>query len=173
MLLPHKLFKPRVDSADMALAAIGSLADEFDASLISTGSRFATFSRELCAFVVSEEGKVRYSARSARLREAKGWIRPGSSLPTDSYSARVRSGETPSGVEDAEPDSWFEDWSRDAALFEDALHLGQWDQTLTLLWFDDDRMAAPAPERKQWDEDSYRLRELDGVLPWPSGKKRR
>jgi hypothetical protein len=173
LLLPYQLFKPCVDSADMAMAAIGSLADEFDASLISTGSRFATFSRELCAFVVSEGGKVRYSARSTLLREAKGWIRPGSPLPTDSYSARVRSGEKPSGVEDAEPDLWFEDWARDGALFEDALHLGQWDQTLTLLWFDDDRLAAPAPERKQWDEDSYTLCELDGVLPWPSGKKRR
>ncbi len=173
LLLPFKLFKPRVDSADRAIAAIGGLADEFDASLISTGSRFATFSRELCAFVVSEGGKVRYSARSTRLREAKGWIRPGSPLPTDSYSARVRSGEKPSGAEDAEPDSWFEDWSREGALFEDALHLGQWDQTLTLLWFDEDELGTAAPERKQWDEDAYRLRELDGVLPWPSGKKRR
>ncbi|MBB4261569.1 ImmA/IrrE family metallo-endopeptidase [Bradyrhizobium sp. CIR3A] len=173
LLLPHQLFKPRVDSADMSIAAVSSLADEFDASLISTGSRFATFSRELCAFVVSEGGKIRYSARSTRLREAKGWIKPGSPLPTDSYSARVRAGERPTVAEDADPDSWFEDWERDGALFEDVLHLGQWDQTLTLLWFDDEQMSAPAPERKQWDEDSYRLRELDGVLPWPSGKKRR
>ncbi|MGY3618081.1 C-terminal helicase domain-containing protein [Bradyrhizobium sp. USDA 10063] len=39
--------------------------------------------------------------------------------------------------------------------------------------FDDEQLSAPTPERKQWDEDSYRLRELDGVLPRPSGKKRR
>ncbi|WP_271609436.1 hypothetical protein [Bradyrhizobium sp. CCBAU 21359] len=56
----------RVDSAGTGLAAIGELADEFDASLLSTGSRFTTFSRELCALVVSEGGKIRYSARSAR-----------------------------------------------------------------------------------------------------------
>jgi hypothetical protein len=82
-------------------------------------------------------------------------------------------GEKPSASEDADPDSWFENWAPDGALFEDALHLGQWDQTLTLLWFDDEHLAAPAPKRKQWDEDAYRLRELDGILPWPSGKKRR
>ena len=110
LLLPYQLFKPRVDSADMGLAAIGELADEFDASLLSTGSRFATFSRELCAFVVSEGGKIRYSARSARLRQAKGWIRPGMPLPADSYSVRVRAGESLSGPEEAEPDAWFEDW---------------------------------------------------------------
>ncbi|MGO4511093.1 ImmA/IrrE family metallo-endopeptidase [Bradyrhizobium sp. 2TAF36] len=173
LLLPYKLFKPRVDSADMGLSAIGALADEFDASLQSTGSRFATFSRELCAFLVSEGGKISYSARSPRLREAKGWIRRGMPVPADSYSARVRAGEGLSSPEEAEPDQWFEDWQRDGVLIEDTLHLGQWDQTLTLLWFDDDELAPPAPERKQWDEDSFRLRELDGVLPWPGRSKRK
>jgi hypothetical protein len=173
LLLPYQLFKPRVDGADMGLASVSELADEFDASLISTGSRFATFSRDLCAFVVCEGGKIRYSARSARLREAKGWIRPGSPLPSESYSARVRAGERLSTPEEAEPDHWFEDWERDGVLLEDTRHLAQWDQTLTLLWFDDEQLAPPAPERKQWDEDSYRLRELDGVLPWPGRSKRK
>jgi hypothetical protein len=173
LLLPYQLFKPRVDGADMGLASVSELADEFDASLISTGSRFATFSRDLCAFVVSEGGKIRYSARSARLREAKGWIRPGSPLPSESYSARVRAGERLSTPEEAEPDHWFEDWERDGMLLEDTRQLAQWDQTLTLLWFDDEHLAAPAPEHKKWDEDSYRLRELDGVLPWPGRSKRK
>ena len=173
LLLPYKLFKPRVDAADMALASISSLADEFEASLISTGSRFATFSRELCAFVVSEGGKIRYSARSTGLREAKGWIRPGSSLPSDSYSARVRAGERLSGVEEAEPEQWFEDWERAGSLFEDTRHLGQWDQTLTLLWFDDEEIQPRASEQRRWDEETYGLRELDGVLPWPGRRRRK
>jgi len=105
------------------------LADEFDASLLSTGSRFATFSRELCAFVLSEGGKVRYSARSPQLRDAKAWIRPSSPLPADSYSARLRAGGTISGPEEAEPVEWFEDWDRDGTLCEDALYIAQWDQT--------------------------------------------
>lgn len=173
LLLPYKLFKPRVDASDMGLASISALADEFDASLISTGSRFATFSRELCAFVISESGKVRYSARSAQLRDAKAWIRPGSLLPADSYSARVRAGETMSGPEEVEPDKWFEGWERDGSLYEDTRHLGQWDQTLTLLWFDDEDLLPPASERKRWEEETYGLRELDGVLPWPGRRKRR
>jgi hypothetical protein len=173
LLLPYKLFKPRVDAADMAISAISSLADEFDASLISTGSRFATFSREICAFVVSEGGKVRYSARSARLREARGWITPGLSLPTDSYSARIREGERSSGAEDADPGQWFENWQLDGSLVEDAIHLRHYDQTLTLLWFADEELPSPATEKKVWDDDKYLLRELDGDLRWPSGKKRR
>jgi IrrE N-terminal-like domain len=173
LLLPYQLFKPRVDSADMGLSGIGELADEFDASLLSTGSRFATFSRAPCAFVVSEGGKIRYSARSARLRQAKCWIRPGMPLPPDTYSARIRAGEGLSSPEEAEPHQWFENWQGDGVLFEDTRHLGQWDQTLTLLWFDEEELAPPAAKRKQWDEDSYRLRELDGVLPWPGRSKRK
>jgi Zn-dependent peptidase ImmA (M78 family) len=173
LLLPHKLFKPRVDAADMGFAAISDLAEEFDASLMSTASRFATFSRELCAYVLSENGKVRYSARSTSLRDAKAWIRPGMDLPSDSYSARVRSGAAPNGPEEAEPDQWFEDWDRDGALYEDVRHLGQWDQTLTLLWFDDEDLPPPPAERKRWEEDTYGLRELDGNLPWPGKSKRR
>jgi hypothetical protein len=173
LLLPHRLFKPRVDAADMGLAAIGALADEFDASLISTGSRFATFSKDLCAFVLTEGGKVRYSSRSAQLRDARAWIKLGSALPTGSYSARVRAGEMPSGPEEAEPDEWFEDWERDGSLYEDVLHFEQWDQTLTLLWFDEEDLPPPPSERKRWEEDNYGLRELDGNLPWPGRSKRR
>jgi hypothetical protein len=173
LLLPHKLFKPRVDAANMSFAAISDLSDEFDASLISTGSRFATFSREPCAFVISESGKVRYSSRSASLRTAKAWIKPGINLPTDSYSARVRAGSTPSSPEDADPGQWFEDWDGDGSLYEDVRHLGQWDQTLTLLWFDEEDLAPPAAETTRWTEDARLLRELDGNLPWPGRSKRK
>ena len=146
--------------ADMGLAAVNALADEFDASLISTGSRFATFSREPCAFVLSEGGKVRYCARSAALRDAQAWIKSGSTMPAGSYSARVRAGENPTGPEEAAHEEWFEDWERDGALHEDVLHLDRWDQTLTLLWFEDDDIPPPRAERKQWEERSYGRNQL-------------
>ncbi|HEY1631874.1 MAG TPA: ImmA/IrrE family metallo-endopeptidase [Rhizomicrobium sp.] len=173
LLLPYRLFKPRVDTAEIRFVAISRLAEEFDASLISTGSRFATFSREMCAFVLSEEGEVRYSARSPQLRDAKGWIKAGMSLPDDSYSARLRAGEEASGPEDAEATEWFVDWERDGALQEDAIHIAQWDQTLTLLWFDDDDLPPLRADRARWEEDTQGLRELDGVLPWPGRKRRK
>lgn len=173
LLLPYKLFKPRVDSAEMGIAAISGLADEFDASLVSTGSRFATFSRDLCGFVLSENGRVRYSARSANLRNAGAWVKPGSQLPANTYSARVRAGERPTGPEEAEPDEWFEDWDRDGSFYEDAIHLDAWDQTLTLLWFEDEDVPVQRHDHKQWEEKTYGLRELDGELSWPGKKKRR
>lgn len=172
LLLPYRQFKPRVDACDVGFGAIDTLADEFDASTVATGSRFATFSRDLCAFIISESGTVRYCARSAPLRNVNGWIRPGSPMPSASYAARVRKGEAPSGPEEADPDMWFENWERDGTLYEDTRHLDQWDQTLTLLWFGEDELPPPPPDRKKWEEETYGLRELDGNLPWP-GKHRR
>jgi hypothetical protein len=93
-------------------------------------------------------------------------------MPVDSYSARLRAGERPSSPEEAEPKQWFEDWECDGSLYEDARHFGHWDQTLTLLWFDDEELVATA-ERKRWDEEKHGMRELDGVLPWPSRTKRK
>ena len=173
LLLPYKLFKPLVDKADMGMSAVNTLSNDFDASLVSTGSRFATFSRELCAFVLSENGKVRYSARSASLRDARAWIKPGSAMPAGSYSTRVRAGEHPTGPEESTPDEWFDDWERDGKLYEDAVHLNKWDQTLTLLWFDDDDTPSPKVERKWQAKQSEGLQELDGNLPWPSRRRRR
>jgi hypothetical protein len=94
-------------------------------------------------------------------------------VPASSYSARVRAGENPTGPEEAAPEEWFEDWERDGALYEDVLHLDRWDQTLTFLWFEHDDIPPPRPERRSWEEQSDGLRELDGILPWPGGKKRR
>lgn len=173
LLLPYKLFKPCVDRADISIAAINALSDDFDASLVSTGSRFATFSRQPCAFVLSEGGKVRFSARSASLRDARGWIKPASTVPSASYSARVRLGELPTGPEEAAADEWFDDWERDGTLYEDVVYLSRWDQTLTLLWFEENSFPSSRIDRKQLEEQSYGLAELDGILPWPGRSRRR
>ncbi len=60
---------------------------------------------------------------------------------------------------------------------EEARHFEKWDQTLTLLWFEDEEVPPPKrgtgrdPEIEE-DEDVL-LKELDGALSWPTGKRRR
>jgi hypothetical protein len=51
-------------------------------------------------------------------------------------------------------------------------HISAWDQTLTLIWFEDEAIRPEAPERRLTYENDG-LSELDGTLPWPGGKKRR
>lgn len=171
LLLPYKLFKPLVEKTDISLAAVDDLAGRFAASNMATGSRFAALIRTACAFVLSEQGKVRYASRSTALREAKAWIPARMALPQGSVSERLRAGGTCNGPEEIEADIWFNDWNRGGTLLEDARHLKQWDQTVALLWFEDEEVPPPKRDSREREEEEG-LRELDGVLPWP-GKKRR
>jgi hypothetical protein len=160
-----------VENVDISLSAVDDLAERFLASSMATGSRFATLVSAPCAFVLSEQGKVRYASRSTALRQANAWILPRMGLPQGSLSERVRAGGISDGPEEIETDLWFNDWDRGGVLLEDARHLKPWDQTLTLLWFEDEEMPPPKREHLQGLE-GRGLRELDGILPWP-GKKRR
>lgn len=172
LLLPPRLFKPLADRAEIGFTAIDVLADRFVASRTATGSRFATVIGIPCAFVISEEGKVRYASRSAPLREAKAWIEPRCDLPEDSVSRRARSGEIVGEADEVAADIWFSDWRRGGVLVEEARHLSRWDQTLTLLWFEDEELPPPARGSRE-DEEELGLKELDGILPWPGKKRQR
>jgi Zn-dependent peptidase ImmA (M78 family) len=173
LLLPFKLFKPMVDKADFSLAEIDRLANEAEASVLATGSRFAAFTGTPCVFVFAENGKVRYCSRSTTLRAANAWIPPRMELPEGSLARRVRGGAANDGAEEVEADIWFEDWTRGDALMEDARHVAKYDQTIVLLWFEDDNVPPPREGRREREVDEFGLAELDGVLPWPGGKKRR
>lgn len=172
LLLPYTLFKPEVDSSDPGFATLQDLADRFDTSLTATGSRFAAVTSALCAFVLTEGGEIRYAARSPALREAGAWIQPRSALPRNSVSARIRAGTPDTETHEIDADEWFTDWTRGGLVLEEARHLMQWDQTLTLLWFDEDE-PPPAPSRTVRYDEEAGLQELDGILPWPSKRRRR
>jgi Zn-dependent peptidase ImmA (M78 family) len=173
LLLPYKLFKPLVDKSDISLSAVDGLAKDFVASSMAAGSRFATFIRAPCAFVLSEQGKVRYASRSAALRDANAWVQPRLALPKGSVCERLRAGGTCNGPEETDADIWFTNWERGGVLLEDARHLAQWDQTVALIWFEDEEVPAPPQDRHKREEDESGLAELDGVLPWPGRKRRK
>ncbi len=172
LLLPYKLLKPRVDKSCISLSAVDGLAKDFVASTMATGSRFATLASAPCAFVLSEQGKVRHAARSKALREANAWVQPRLALPKGSVCERLRAGGTCDGPEETDADIWFSNWERGGILLEDARHLAQWDQTIALLWFEDEQVQAPSQNHRACEEEEFGLAELDSILPW-SGKKRR
>jgi hypothetical protein len=173
LLLPYRLFKPVAEKELISLATVDALAGRFVASITATGSRFATVVSTPCAFVLSEQGKVRYASRSTSLRAANAWIPPRTDLPDGSASARVRAGDACKGSEEIAADVWFSEWERGGVLLEEARHLDRWDQTLTLLWFEDEEVPPPA-KREGWerDEEDELLPELDGNLRWSSKQRR-
>ncbi|HEX4826341.1 MAG TPA: ImmA/IrrE family metallo-endopeptidase [Candidatus Polarisedimenticolaceae bacterium] len=180
LLLPYKSFQPAAVESSTGLAAVDALADRFLASTTATGSRFASVVTTPCAFVLSEHGKIRYASRSKSLIDASAWIPPRTDLPRGTLSHRAHAG-GPMDREEVDAAVWFSNWERGGKLLEEARYLDQWDQTLTLLWFDDDEVP-PLKRRARDDDDAVGLREdeeelglqeLDGHLPWPGKKRRR
>lgn len=172
LLLPFHVFRQRVEDTEIGFTGVDDLAGRFQASRTATGSRFAAVCDRPCAFVLAHQDVVRYASLSNSLREGGAWVRPGIKIPQASLAARLRkcSGDGPIEVPASD---WFDDWNCPGLLLEDARYLPRWDQTLSLLWFEDDEIPRRLdPDGGEAGEEPA-LRELDGILPWPGRKKRR
>jgi hypothetical protein len=186
LLLPAVLFKPAAEAAPIGFASIDALAKTFEASVTATGSRYADSVTTPCAFVLSHQGKVVYASRSKALRDARAIIPRHMELPCASISALSRAG-TSSTTGEIDAADWFDAWERGGTLLEESRHLSQWDQTLTLIWFESEQVPSLEPTRKarRWasegretldsreEDDEFGLRELDGQLRWPGRSRRR
>lgn len=168
LLLPVSLFRPALLKRAMDVASLHDLAEQFEASLLATGSRMVAFSPEPCAFVVSQGGKVKYAFRSASLRSTKLWIPSDVALPETSYSAQLRKDPAHAGPFELDADVWFDN-ADGGTVVEDAIFDASRDQVLTLLFLDSEDMPEPTRDGPiRQDEEDTGLKELDGHLPWPS-----
>lgn len=171
-LLPYHLFKHDVGDTDVSLDAIRALAEKYESSLTATASRFAANALVPCAFVLSEAGRIRYVARSKSMQDLNMWVAPGRVLPPQSVACRLCHDSTDQeGFDELPTDIWFDRHAKSSQLLsEESMVLREWDQCITLLWFDE--MAQPATERVSSDDDVL-LEELDGTLTWPTKRRRK
>ena len=173
-LLPYDLFARQVADTDISLDAVKSFAKEYKASLTATGSRFALNANDPCAFVLSENGWIRYVSRSEYLKELKGWINFNVPVPHGSVAQRLmQDGSRIEEYDQLPTDVWFDRGVRNRPVVtEEAILLREWNRCLSLIWFDEG--VKPLPERWEEDEgDRPLLEELDGTPPWPSKSRRR
>ncbi len=175
-LLPYDSFAKEVADTDISLDAVRFLAAKYKASLTTTGSRFAVNANEPCAFVLSEDGCIRYVSRSKHLNELKGWINFNIPVPQGSVAQRLIETRGGSEIEDyaeVPSDVWFDGGIKNRPLVaEEAILLREWNQCLSLIWFDENLKSV----YERWDEDEDNeplLKELDGTLPWPPKSRRR
>ena len=173
-LLPYHLFARQVADTNISFDAVKLLAEEYKASLTTTGSRFALYTKEPCAFVLSESGQICYVSRSKYLNELKGWISFNTPVPQGSVAQRlIQASSNIEEYDELPTDIWFDGGIRNRPLVaEETILLQEWNQCLSLIWFDESLQPIP----KGWDEDEDAeplLKELDGTLPWPSKSRRR
>ena len=175
-LLPHDFFKKDLEDVDIRLDTIKELSRRYKASIHSTGSRFAANCEGLCSFVLIEEGKIRYVSSSKSLRELKGWIDIGVPVPQNSAAFHLIKNQSEAEHYDDEvpTEIWFNNGVGNYdMLCEEAIFIKEWNQCLSILWFDES--LRPAGEIQPYDVgygEPPLLEELDGILPWPSKSRR-
>lgn len=167
-LVPWALIQPLAEDMNFTLEHLAELAERFQASRSCIASKFAQASEGHLAFVVAEDGVVKYSIGSKALRDARVWISKGIPLPQNSAAAKAYKAGI-SGLHEADIDG--SDWStsddaRRFACYEQATYHAPTRQTQSILNFEelDPRPVSSGYRAKHDDEDL--LEELDGCPGW-------
>lgn len=167
-LVPWELIQPLAEEKDFTLEHLADLTEQFQASRSCIASRFAQASKNHLAFVVAEDGVVKYSIVSKALREARVWIRTGIPLPKNSAAFKAfNSGVSGLHEADSEGCDWsHSDDARRFACFEQATYYIPAKQTQSILIFEElDQRPASSGYRSSSDNDGL-LEELDGYPGW-------
>lgn len=176
LLMPYEMFKTDIEGEQPSFEMVERLRAKYKTSFPATASRVATLTDYPCAFVTMDAKIIRYAARSVALRKLNAWIAPKTPIPEGSVASRlVRDGERAGEDSSIAQDVWFMDWLQGYDLTELARHYPEYDQTVALIWFeDDDGPAEPVNTfTKEPQANDGLPKELDGILPWPGRKKRR
>ena len=167
-LVPWAMIQPLAEEKDFTLDHLAELADHFQASRSCIASRFAQASEGHLAFVVAEDGVVKYSIGSKALREARVWITKGIPLPQNSAAANAhKTGISGLHEADIEGADWsHSDDARRFACYEQATYHAPTRQTQSILNFEEfDPRPVSNGYRARHDDDDM-LEELDGRPGW-------
>jgi Zn-dependent peptidase ImmA (M78 family) len=140
LLMPEPLFRKALKTSGEGFAAIEVLAMKCVTSITATAIRFAEFSDDPVAVIVSSGGRVDFCCLSPAIQEASSisWLMAGDLIPSGSATAifqqvgdNIRSGkrqEASSNLGD-----WF-DGAPHLEMNEDVVGLGSYGKTLTVLF---------------------------------------
>lgn len=177
LLMPYATFKSKIPDEEPSIQVIEQLASDFKASFPATASRYAALLDLPCAFVTIDKGIIRHASRSMSLRNAKVWIAPRTPVMQGSVAHRLRAeGLDRTAIEEVPQDLWFSDWQNRGDLWEISRHYARFDQTVSLLWFDEDELPQIEPlnvRNGSRSDEASEVSELTGQLPWPGRSKRK
>jgi Zn-dependent peptidase ImmA (M78 family) len=174
LLMPHALWRKTVPDQEPSQELIEFMAASFACSFPAAASRFATLATCPCAYVTMSRGTVRFAAMSTSLRAVGAKVPLRSPVPPGSVAHRLReAGASRFERNVVAQDVWFQDWDKGLDMSELARHDEEYDSTVSLLWFADEDLPEVEVNRFGVREtNDGGLAELDGHLPWPSGKRR-
>lgn len=145
LLMPSSLFRPAMNKFRDGLAAIQGLKGLTKASLEATAIRYAEQTSAAIAVVLSEGGSVLYSVLSDEMKEHRARrLTRGTTMPRRCIT-RTIAGDLAAGVvnDEIKADEWFDGMR--GTFTEEAIHLGTYGRTLTILTLDIDSTDEDAP----------------------------
>lgn len=143
LLMPPTLFKRVMRQSGQGLPTIQALAETCKTSLTATAIRYAKFTDDPVAVIVSTGDRIDYCIMSDTIRDLKGltWIKKGDQVPDDTATAEFNDDpDNVIGAETAEGSSYLDDWFDGAPqveMNEDVIGLGSYGKTLTVLFAED------------------------------------
>lgn len=177
LLMPFDAFKRDVDQEHPSFDLIERLRRKYVVSFSACGSRLAAVTDFPCAFILMNSSVIRYASRSATLRQLNAWIEMRTPVPTGAVAHRLIEEGSAIGESDGiSQDIWFRDWPQGYELTELAKHYAAYDETFSLIWFEQD-CGPDEPVRNYsgvpTEIDHGGLTELDGILGFPKKTKRK
>jgi Zn-dependent peptidase ImmA (M78 family) len=158
LLMPTALFDPALKKAGDGLDAVMKLSENCKTSLPATGIRYAQRSPEAAAVIVSRGNEIDYCFMSDTLREIKGieWIKKGTPLPQSSATKRLNGDAAKvAGSERVDATGALQDWfggKAKAEIYEEAIGLGSYGRTLTVLTVEEPPDADELEEEEDTEE---------------------
>jgi len=167
-LVPWQLIQPKAEEKDFTLEHLTELAGEFQASRACIASRFVQASNDYLAFVVAEDGVIKYSIVSKALRQAKVWLNIDIPLPRESAAAEALAEGIGGQYEvDGEGTDWsHSDDARRFACFEQATFFAPTRQTQSIIIFEELELRPASIGYHAPDDNDGLLEELDGHPGW-------
>ena len=176
LLMPFDAFKRDVDQEEPSFELVERLRAKYVVSFAACASRLAAVTDYPCAFVFMNSTLVRYASRSKALRELNAWVEMRAPIPAGSVAARlIQEGEWSREDSGISQDVWFRDWPKGYDLVELAKHYPAFEETFSLLWFEQD--GGPEEPVQNWNgtptQEDDGLRELDGVLSFHTRSRKK
>lgn len=143
LIMPESLFVPALQAAEPGFAGIQQLSQTFNTSITATAIRYAKFSDERVAVILSSGRRIDWCIMSDSLRAIRGltWIKKGDLLAPSTTTAKFNA--LASNISSARKhngytslDDWFEG-APQLLMKEDAIGLGGYGKTLTVLFPDE------------------------------------
>lgn len=176
LLMPYQQFKQKIPDGNPTVDVIEGLANAFGASFPATASRYASLVSFPCAYITMDRDVVRYAGPNALLRRKGIRLATKCPIPLGSVAQHLRAeGKSTTAIEQVAQDVWFERCEGDGDLWELSRHYGKFDQTISLIWCNEEELPRGEVDRfnQRVEEEEGGLEELTGVLTWEKRGRRR